>query len=596
MNTWGNATGNWNTWGKAQGLVPGARRLPGVNITPQVMGMPSQQAKTAVNTLANPMDPSVAGKAKAVGYLGGPPKSVLTDTSQDGYLTKPGTGEQWFQDHQNEINAPSKMDTFLPGATGRLMGLKYAPDNATTAFGQMTSELGAPTTGVKNSWDVSQQLRQATPGEGLQTKAAGMLGGPNLAHDYATEHGYEFNAPGAAETNLGVTDKALSGINFGAQGIDATKGLTGNAGAYFGSAVAPGSLANTVGDESKKFLPGLENLSNSEQLYNSGDPNLDMAYQRANDKAMRQLSTRMAATGMFGSGTNARGMEEIYADSVANQARDRASLAAQADQAHLGRTGAALSFADASGKERLSGLDLGMRGASAADESARGNVNTILGATKAASDEALGKVAARTTAATSAEQNQINRLLGGSTVAATGDKSMIDQATGLGSIGHNLAGDEVSRLATSSATGIAGDAQRTAQLDTLMKGATSLDDLVQKAAQIGITREQVMGSLTNMASTGDQQRITDAQGMANDVQHLFEGRNNTMADNLFRGGNAQANLVTGATGALNDEQTSAMKDYINGQIKAGAMTQQQGDQLLEELLQGGGLAAKFLGK
>ncbi len=668
------------TWGKAttpavQGPnLAGAKLLPGMQV-PTARSGAGHFGATVPTAAPPPGSPpgttaalaSQPGAATALNMFSPPQpqpaRSPLVDTSQSGFMNQPGTGEQWFADHQKDVNRPLGMDSFLQASQGRVLGMNYAPDNASSAYGKMSSELGTAGKGVTNAWDVASQLRDKTAGEDMMGKAANMFAGPNMAHDYATQTAGEFRAPGAsenyysqvapglqqqgqgeqnaynllgqfkdpgaAENNLSVTDAALGKINYGDMGIGATKNLTGNAAGYFGQNLKDVNGTNIVGQESQNFLPGLREKSNSENLYDSGNTGLNTAYDREAQKRTRELQNRMAATGMFGSGTTARGMEEIQADIASSQARDMASLANQADQARLGRTGAALSFSDAAGKEGLNRLDVGLRGASAADASNLGNVNAMLGATGQASTEALGKVGARTTAADASERAQldrlfksgqtglaadqqglnriteggtlannaqtgeINRLLGGSTVAAAGDHSLYEQASGLGTIGHNQATDEINRLGTSATAGTQADNARTQQLDALMKGATSLDDLRTKAAQIGINIEDLLGKETQSSDQLHINQTTANQTMANSVQDQFQNRYQTQADNLFRGATGQSGLVSSSTGAASDTDLSLGRDKINGLITSGKLTQQQGDQLQEQLLTGATTVAQI---
>ncbi len=181
-----------------------------------------------------------------------------------------------------------------------------------------------------------------------------------------------------------------------------------------------------------------------------------------------------------------------------------------------------------------------MRGAAASDESARGNVNTILGATKAASDEALGKVDRRTTSATAAQDALLKRLLGGSTIAAAGDKSLQDTVNTLGTIGHNQAGDETDRLNKSGSLGLEADKTRTSQLTAMVNAGESADRIWQKGVELGLSAEQIMGVLTNMTDTQNLNHTTAAQDAANTVQGLFEKRKGDEFDRTFKVGSAQA--------------------------------------------------------
>lgn len=676
---WGNATAapRKSAWGEAttpawgSGIMNNPTALGAVMPKP-VKAMPAG-ARPEVSQIVNPFGGRSAGQVTGTAGMFAPPtpkdSGYSVDANQPGFLDKPGTGEQWYAANQNQINKSGDLGNFINGATGRLMGMDYQPSNSTGAFGQMQKELGGgPQQGTSNAWGVASQLRNPTAGEGVMQTAAGMFAGPNLAHNYATDTAGYFKSPtntqgyadslrgqfgpgqgqtgalaasgqltnggpGAAETNLAATDRALGGIHYGDEAIDFDANhLTNNTAGYADALGGFAQTRGTTGTEANKFLPGLENPSNSEQLYASGNEGLNFAYDRSLKQRTRELQDRMAAAGLFGSGATARGMEELSADTIANQARDMASLAGQADQAHLGRAGAAQSFSTAADADALSRARLGLEGYQAGDQQQAANVGLMNNVFGLASGEGLQKVGLRTTSANNAQQAMIdrlfkggslgidadragnertrlgldvnsaadtqglNRMLGGSTVAAAGDQSLFDQGTRLGNIGHQMTADEISRLDTSARAGVSGDVTNADRLQKLVAAGVDVDKLKGEAAKIGISVEDLIGKLTEQNDRNEWQRTKDREGMAVDVQNLFQGRYGTQFDQLMRLGGAKAGVDQTNSNASAEETYKTTVAQIQQLVDSGKLTAQQGQQMMDDLGQALGIGLKAFGK
>lgn len=656
MAAWGSTA-----WGNATAAPK--KSMWGAATTTPSWGATSNYSKNAdVQGAVNPFGTrNAAGAAKQVGYLK-PPVNVDTSHINTTDLSAPGTGENWYANNQQQINKSGDLGDFLHGAAGRLFGMDYQPTNATGAYKTMQDQLGGPQPGATNAWSVADQLRQKTAGEGIMGQAASMFGGPNLAHNYATDTAGFFRAPtstqgyadslkgtfgpgqgqtgaygaagqlaggpGAAETNLTAADRALGGINYGDRGINFDANNLSNDTQNYAQQL--GGFAQTTGGtgrEATKFLPGLEAPSNSEALYASGNQGLDAAYARTTSQRSRELENRLAASGLFGSGATARGLEEIAADSAANQARDMASLAGQADQARIARTGAAQSFSSAADADALSRARLGLEGYQAGDQQNAQNVGLTNDMFGLASGEGLQKVGLRNTAASnaqtaatdrlfkggslgldadragnertrlgldvnrSADDSSLARMLGGSTVATAGDQSLFDQGTRLGNLGHQMTADEISRLDTSSKSGIAGDTTNADRLAKLAAAGVNVDQLRQEAARIGVSVEQLLGNMTGQNDVQEWQRTIDRQNLATGAQDLFQGRTGKYFDQMMALAKAKAGITADATGKISDEQAQIVRDTIQGYITEGKMTQQEGDQLREDILKGGALFA-----
>lgn len=204
------------------------------------------------------------------------------------------------------------------------------------------------TPGTQEQWGAANKERLANPyaGEGVMGEAAGFFRGPNLTRDFAQgalgPNGY-FNQPGQREGYAG------------------------------------------------RQLPGMENTkSYQEQLYESGNQGLNTFYDRERDKRQKRLEDQMAGMGVFGSGATARGMFELEAELGAQQARDMAGLAGQADAGRIARFGEARATAgagDEGGIDRFKGgAEIGNLADASVDRQGRGLFNVGKGMTDAALD------------------------------------------------------------------------------------------------------------------------------------------------------------------------------------------------------------------
>jgi hypothetical protein len=518
---------------EATGMVTMPRRLP-----------------TSAQQSAYPQVRGAGGAAVGSYFTGHLPDPSL----EEGFMNKPGTGEKWWQDNQREINDPGKFGDHLTAATGRILGQNYQPTNTIGANDTIKGAYTQPTYGVTNAGDVSRQLKNTTRGENIQTEAADFFRGPNLASDYAKGSAAFFKKP---TRSGGYADDMIPGLQEQGQGETNVYGQLGE---------------NIVGTESGNFLPDLRGKSRSESLYDSGNEGLNTFYDREAQKRSRVLTNQLAATGMFGSGETVRGLSEIHADLGASQARDMADLARQADEAFLGRSGEARAFSTAAGGEALDRMGMGL------DADRVGLDRTRLG----------GDLVNQ------ADVNDLDRVMGGADVAGQGDESRRLQGEALANVGHNLTQDELDRLGMSADTGLAGDQERRQQLDLILESATSADDAREKAARLGLDIEELLGDMTLAGDEQNWGRTLDRFGMASDVQDMFEGRWGDRVERELGAGKAQAGLVAGATDKISDTDMQLGKDTIENLVATGALTAQQGEQLLEDLMNGGALALQFI--
>jgi len=598
-------------------------------------------------------------------YYAPPPSSPYskppsTTTSRTGLLSGPGTAEQWWKDNQNRFRTPSQISEYWKGVQGRFTGGRVAPTNTREAWSTISPQLQSPGAGVTGARDISSYFRSGpTAGERTIGEAANMYRAPGTGEQWAQQHGnyfttggafedlasearYNLRQRGAGETNAydvsrqlqqsGVAEgnydnarRALSGIKYGDQGIKAAYDGTqraGNTAQFFGTNIAPMAKSNPIADERNFFAQGLRDKSYSEQAYESGAGGLIDPYARTQEKQARAMNNELAARGMYNSGAALRSHAELGADVAAAEARDRIALAGQADQARLGRTGAALDFVGAEEAAGRARSELGLRGAMSADEGHRANAGLMLGAYGQASGEALQKVGLETNAANIAQQNQIQRLLGSSSTGLAADSAGRDRlslsadiseradrfgldrmsqgwnvaqgsqnlaaarAAGLASSGNMLANTEIQRLLGAGNLGLSADQSDLARLQQLFSGAQGLDNLELQSQAADLNWLTQGGNLASQVDQTDWGRFMDEFGAAGEVQNFFENRVGGEFERTAGLAAQKVETVARALGIATDEIGNLSQREIAARLVASGMDAAEAEKMAEEALAG----------
>jgi len=573
---------------------------------------------------AQPVPPAWNGAS--AGSIAVPGPSTITKTN--GALTTPGTYEQWYAANGHKFQQPTEAQNYWLALQGRYGAAGFQPTNTQTAYGAITSNFSQPSAGSTNARSVAGQLQQASQGEGYLNQAAGYFGGPNLTSSYA--QGLDprsFSAPGASESFYGSAAPQLAGQGAGESNVysmmpefrnrgagevnndyvrDMLKANNNTQGFYNGMIGSGFVDANSAGSEFDYFRPQLRENSYSENLYESGNQGLNTFYDREYDKRSRRLQDQMAAMGVFGSGATGRGMYELEGELGAAQARDMASLAGQADQARLGRVGAAESFSKSAGAEQIARYGLGLQGATAADESTRGNATGMTNAAKIAQELQLDRLFKSGTLGLSADeagrsridlagklaQNSdtamLDRLKTGADIYDKADQSRFAQGEGLASVGNQLATQSTTRLNSSATAGLAADQEDRTRLNDMFKSATDLDAGKLSAEQFnaGLARNRDL----------DQINSLDRQGAAAQVsQTMFENRERyPMADQMAMA-TASASLVERAKSASAAEQTQIKEQIIQTLISGAGLSREQAQQQADEMFRAAGILTQGLG-
>lgn len=563
---------------------------------------------------------SKSDKQAAATKAGQAASTAASGATKGGILSTPGTAEQWYEQNKGRYSAPSQYQGWVNEYANKG---GWNPTNQTAAWGEVSGKLSQGGWGAQNSRDVASKLFSKTEGEGITKGALGYFQNAGSTDAYAKSlGGQEFSRPGAAEDYWGQAKGSLSGQgegtqfaynrlgDFGKEGqseknYSTIQGMLGGANNtsdfYQDQVLGSGFLKkNTTGTEQQYFAPQLREKSNSEKLYESGNQGLNTFYDREAQKRSRRLGDQMAAAGVFGSGATARSLAELEGELGASQARDMAGLAGQADQAFLGRTGAAQSFAQAAGGEELNRYGLGLQAAQGADEGVRANAGLLTSAANTSDQNRLARLNSGVTAGLNADQQQLARIMGGGTLAnnaqnqwanrintglgvsQAADSANIAQGSAIQGLGSALSQTEISRLLGSSGAGTAADAGELARIQAYLNGSKGLDDA---------TLEKERFDRDTFASADDREaNRTDREFAATQkIQQIFQDRERLGLQDSTAVASQLSAMVQRALGASSDEQAKVQEEIIQTFINQMRMTREQAEREASALMQAAGI-------
>lgn len=551
---------------------------------------------------------SQAPKAAAVGQTAAP----------TGVLSTPGEGEKWFASHKSAYDAPTNLSGYWEGKAGDL-----ANTATQGAFQKAKIAYAQPQQGVQNAQGISTDLHDRTAGETTLGQAKNYFQQPNQTLAYQKQVGNVFGQEGQAETYAKNNTAGLQTSGQGGQQVYKTMGDFGQPGAAeTNNAQAQSTLAannsaktfnkgltdsgfanqNTSANEMGYFSPDLRAKSRSEDLYDSGQggKGLTTYYDRESQKRTKALSDQMSAMGVFGSGATARGLYELQSDLGASQARDMAGMAAQADQAFLGRTGAAQSFAGQAGDEAIKRQGLGMQAATAADESTRGNVTVgnqaALNAQNAGIDRMFkgGQLGLQADAearqrldlggvfANNAQTQQLNRIRTGGDLAKATDASVFDQGRGLADVGTQQSTQELNRLKQSADTGLAADAESRNRLNDYFGQA-------QKTDAGNLDLEKFKAGVATDVDAQDYARLQGGQAAATGAQNSFEQRERYPLQDKQALATQLSGLVSNARGKSADEQAQIYEQVVQSYIASAGVDRAAAENMAQQMFQSAGI-------
>jgi hypothetical protein len=460
-----------------------------------------------------------------------------------GSLRAPGAYEDWYASHKGQFDQPTNIQGYYDRNKGDFENYSFDPSNTQGAYDQLRSGLSGDSYGMSTGRGIAGRLQNPLDGEAYFGQAGGLLNQPNLTADYAQKNAGFFQGP--------TDSKNLYG---NLQGEMMKEGV----GEEMARVDLPG--LNTVGSEFDYFRDPLRAKSYSEQLYESGNEGLNKFYDRENEKRQEALERRMAATGVFGSGETVKGMAEIEAELGAQQARDMAGLAGQADEAFRSRAGLSKDFAGASSREDLDRIGLGLE----ADKGTRDRYGQLI--------DLAGQ----------SDETSLDRILGGKDVMRAGDESRFDQAEGLRSLGDTQSEAVRRRLTDAAGIGFDVDAEQRARLNDVFGAGKDLDDLRLDADR---TRLDYLSRGGDLAGDADSQRLdwlTAGGDAADAAQRAFEQRERYGVNDALRYADSVSKTFTSATDASNKEQTEMQGQAINLLMQKHGLSYQQAMQQAEE--------------
>jgi hypothetical protein len=541
-----------------------------------------------------------------------------------GVLTTPGSAEQWYAQNKGQYTQPTEYGGWFDEYKNKG---GWTPTEQTAAWDNAKTSLGTTGWGVDNAKNMAQKLgSRKTSGESTMHGALSYFQGADSTSKYANSlDKTQFTTPGAMEQFNTGAQKSLSGTGQGAQyaynslsgfgktgaaedNVGEVRGMLGNAGktsGYFDNDIkGPNGLLsrNTTGKEFDYFQPQLREKSYSENLYESGNKGLNTFYDREHDKRSKRLSDQMSAMGVFGSGAMARSMFELEGEMGANQARDMAALAGQADQARLGRAGAAQSFSSAAGGEEIGRYGLGLDAAKGADESTRANAGILTNAANYAQVNQLARQRAGVDAALGADASYLDRIMGAGTLANnaqtqwgnrlktgldiydTADASKRAQGTAIQGLGKAEADTEIGRLRDAANIGINADNTDLARVQAYLGGSKDMD-----AARL--ERDKVDAGFFATVDAQKERNRDAAFNAAARAQELFQGRERLGIQDMTGVASQMSSLVASFTGASANEQANIREQIIQLMVTQMGMSRAQAESSAANFLGAAGTVA-----
>lgn len=606
--------------------------VPGAVAAPSPRDLPSLGAGLQPGTNAGqPLPGATAAPAPSAPVAGGATGTMPYMPTGAGVLTTPGEGEKWFADHKGYYDQPTNLSGYWQGLQGRYDNAGGLQATATgDAWGKAKDWMAKPAAGANNASEVSTQLRDRTAGESTINQAKNYFTQPNQTLAYQNKVGNVFGQEGQAETYAKNNTAGLQSSGQGGQNAYKTMGGLSTPGAaennnttaqatlgannsakQFNQGLTQSGFANnnTTGNEMGYFSPDLRAKSRSEDLYDSGQggKNLTTYYDRESQKRTKALSDQMSAMGVFGSGATARGLYELNADIGASQARDMAGMAAQADQAFLGRSSAAQSFAGQAGDEAIKRQGLGMQAATAADESTRGNVTVGNQASQNAQQASIdrmfksGQLGLQADAearqrlelggvfANNAQSQQLDRLKTGGDLAKATDASVFDQGRGLADIGTAQSTQELNRLQQSTTAGLASDTENRNRV-------TDYANIANQRDASSLAAEQFNKGVNVDMDAQNYARQQAGQTAANSVQNLFETRQRYGIQDKQQLAQQLSGLVMDSRGKTSAEQEALYEQIIQSYIAESGVDRAAAENYANQMFQSAGIILKAKGK
>ena len=452
--------------------------------------------------------------------------------TRSGVLTQPGAYEQWYAQNASRYNQPTTLNSYWQSISGQFGGQRYQPTTSRDAYSNLQGMFSQPGQGTTNAYSVAGDLRNATEGEGLMNTGAAMLGGVNNTAQYYGDNRGFFEGPGAIEDYYAANGDRFQQAGFGenyAQGILGDPALTG----MFGQ--------NLVGDELDYFRDPLRAQSYSEQLYESGNEGLNQWYDLQRQRQQTDLENQMSAMGVFGSGETAEAMYRMREGLAAEQARDMATLAGQADAERRARAGLLMDFSGAATQEDLA------RGGLMLDSAGLG---------LQLDRDAISRLMQGGQLADASSRYALDRTVAGGDLARSADDVTTARGIGIGDIGQAMSAAEIDRLMGSGQLGLSADAENRLRAMGLFDAGATVDRLGLDAQAAQLDWLMGGGQLAGNVDRTNLDWLNAGAGAASQAQNMFETRSRYgFTDPL-----AAADSMAGRYGTIATNNTNASQE------------------------------------
>lgn len=482
-------------------------------------------------------------------------------TQPGGTLSKPGAYEQWYSQNQARFSQPTTLAQYYSQVSGRLAGQRFQPTNAQGAYDQMRSGLSGDSYGMREAQDIGGQLKNRTQGEGVMGEAANAyrnlrssdlrniavdprLTGQGELSAYRDEYGDAIANPGYGQ-NL-----ARNVLEYTPWGEVEFQDPTSAAGQEYGY-----------------FRDPLREKSYSEQLYESGNQGLNTYYDLQRKRQQEDLENQMAAMGLFGSGETVEAMSRLREGLGAEQARDMAGLAGQADEARLGRASTLANIASGADSSELGRIDRMLAG--------QGLRLDASGQMMDYDRLSLDRLMAGAGLASQEDQYGLQQVGMRGDLIGQAEGNELQAAQGLGNVGNAMAGTELNRMGLGLQAANQYDEQQRARLNDIFQGASNLDNLRLQGANSDLAYLTAGGNMAGQVDQGNLSWLTAGGDAADRAQDRFETRERYSFTDPLAMGSAMATPYSQMSGTSANEQAQLKQQAVTLLMQQYGMSAEQ---------------------
>jgi len=526
-----------------------------------------------------------------------------------GWFTNPDQGLEGLQDLRNQIPSSSRVEDMWPEIQRMLQGSGTLgdywnanrgtfdrPGEGERAFADNKGFFLEP--GEFEKWWGANKGEFARPGamERFNDDFRTFFANPGAAENWYIENRYDYTRPGELERGRGDVESDINRAVMMEDFFTKNRGQLENAG--YTERMAQG------------YDPKYK--TNTERLYEEGNTGLNRYYDQAYKTGARRLDEAAAAKGGFNTGAALRATGELNAELGAQQARDMAALAAEADNQRLGRDRYGLDLMQGADSSLRGRIGLGFEGAQSVDQIALQRAKSRQDLLKTIQDQRFRGLELGGQAANNAQGRAIERVGLGADTADRAQSAAMNRLISAGNFSSEAQGKAMERITTlmreAHAAQAAGEgrvkggaevaakvgAEVRAIVEDLMKHGGAADKAgadrraerakLEQAIFDNIMAKFGMGS--NIAGNVSKEGLdTFETGMsgATTAQGLEEGRYQREVDNLFRLVEHQIATYSAGMDAARREQFELEWEQIQGRIKQGELEGQAADQAIQNL-------------